>query len=54
MLAVESYTPGFFSRVLGWKEEETQVLIAKIRKELSDKSIHAYINAHFVYGRKPE
>ncbi|KAL1879649.1 hypothetical protein Plec18167_004111 [Paecilomyces lecythidis] len=54
MLGVESYTPGFFSRVLGWKNDEIQVLIANIRKELSDKSIHAYINTHFVYGRKPE
>ncbi|KAF4992380.1 hypothetical protein FDECE_13736 [Fusarium decemcellulare] len=39
----ESYTPAVFSRVLGWTDEEIQVLLAKIRKEFSDPSIHLYI-----------
>ncbi|KAL1876134.1 hypothetical protein Plec18167_005397 [Paecilomyces lecythidis] len=51
--SVESYTPAFFSRVLGWSEEEIQVFMAKIKAELQDKSIHAYIPAYFVYGKKP-
>lgn len=53
ILAIQSYAPGFFSRVLGWTALEVQVLIAKIRNELLDKSIHMYIPCYFVYGRKP-
>ena len=33
---------GLFTRVLGWNAAEVQVLIAKLRGELKDRSIHAY------------
>ncbi|KAM5385356.1 hypothetical protein ACJZ2D_000997 [Fusarium nematophilum] len=52
--AVESYTPRLFSTVLGWTEEEIQVYIAKVRKDLQDPSIHLYLPIYFVWGRKPE
>ncbi|KAJ9129718.1 Demethylmenaquinone methyltransferase [Pleurostoma richardsiae] len=51
--AVESYTPGIFTQVLGWTEVETQVFIAKVKKELKDPSIHLYFPVYFVWGRKP-
>jgi hypothetical protein len=53
MKAVEAYTPGVFGRILGWSDEEVQVLIAKVRKDLSNPAIHLYIPAYFVWGRKP-
>ncbi|KAI8649713.1 hypothetical protein NCS55_01433600 [Fusarium keratoplasticum] len=49
----ESYTPAVFSRVLGWTDEEIQVLIAKVRKEFIDPSIHLYIPAYVIWGKKP-
>jgi len=52
--AVESYTPAVFSRVLGWSDEEIQVVVAKTRKDLTDPAIHIYIPVYFVYGRKPK
>ncbi|KAI8648171.1 hypothetical protein NCS57_01484900 [Fusarium keratoplasticum] len=52
--AVESYTPRLFSTVLGWTEEEIQVYVAKVRKDLKDPSIHLYLPIYFVWGRKPE
>ncbi|KAF4974214.1 hypothetical protein FZEAL_8852 [Fusarium zealandicum] len=53
MKAVESYTPAVFGRILGWSSEEIQVVIAKVRKELTDPAIHIYIPVYFVWGRKP-
>ncbi|KAJ4168286.1 hypothetical protein NW754_013620 [Fusarium falciforme] len=52
--AVESYTPRIFSNVMGWKEEEIQVHVARVRKDLKDPSIHLYVPIYFVWGRKPE
>ncbi|KAJ4178436.1 hypothetical protein NW759_017352 [Fusarium solani] len=51
--AVESYTPRIFSTVMGWEEEELQVYVAKVKKELKDPSIHLYVPIYFVWGRKP-
>jgi pantothenate kinase-related protein Tda10 len=51
--AVESYTPRIFSTVMCWKEEELQVYVAKVKKELKDPSIHLYVPIYFVWGRKP-
>ena len=33
---------GLFTRVLGWQPSEVQVLLARLRVELRDRSIHAY------------
>ncbi|KAL3595893.1 hypothetical protein FPOAC2_10263 [Fusarium poae] len=52
--AVESYTPRVFSTVLGWTEEEIQVYVAKVRKDLKDPSIHLYLPVYFIWGRKPK
>lgn len=29
-------------------------MIAKVREEVRDKSLHMWIKFYFVYGRKPE
>lgn len=51
--SVEAYTLALLTRVLGWSHEEVQVLIASVKNELKDLSIHAYGKMHFIYGRKP-
>ncbi|KAI8710953.1 hypothetical protein NCS52_01524200 [Fusarium sp. LHS14.1] len=51
--AVESYTPRIFSTVMNWGEEELQVYVAKVKKELRDPSIHLYVPIYFVWGKKP-
>jgi len=33
---------GLFTRMLGWQPTEFQVLLARLRQELKDRTIHAY------------
>ena len=40
--ALQPYTLRLFTNNLGWKKEEIEVLYAKVRRELSDRSIHMY------------
>ncbi|KAL1979526.1 hypothetical protein VTN96DRAFT_5669 [Rasamsonia emersonii] len=47
------YCYALFSRVLGWQREAIEVLLAMVRKELRDPSIHQYVQIYIVYGRKP-
>ncbi|KAM5373298.1 hypothetical protein ACJZ2D_007127 [Fusarium nematophilum] len=51
---IDSYTPGIFSRVLGWDDMEIQVLIAKVKNDLKNPAIHIYVPTYFVWGKKPE
>jgi hypothetical protein len=51
---IEPYTLGFLGKILGWSETECKIMIAKVREEVRDKSLHMYIRFYFVYGRKPE
>ncbi|KAH7176370.1 S-adenosyl-L-methionine-dependent methyltransferase [Dactylonectria macrodidyma] len=51
---IDSYTPGIFGHGLGWSMEEVQVIMAKVKKDLKDPSIHLYLPVYFIYGRKPE
>ncbi|KAL1596306.1 hypothetical protein SLS60_008951 [Paraconiothyrium brasiliense] len=53
-IGIEPYTLGFLGKVLGWSEAECKIMIAKVREEVRDKSLHMYIRFYFVYGRKPE
>jgi len=50
---LEGLTIGLLTRALHWQPAEVQVLLAKVRAELRDKSIHSYQNVAVVYGRKP-
>lgn len=51
---MEGYSSFLWNDVLGWPADEYQLFLMRTRKELRDKSIHAYITARFVYARKPE
>ncbi|KAJ4299604.1 hypothetical protein N0V90_004850 [Kalmusia sp. IMI 367209] len=53
-IGIEPYTLGFLGKILGWSEAECKIMIAKVREEVRDKSLHMYIRFYFVYGRKPE
>jgi len=41
---LEAFTLRLFTGMLGWQPEEAEALLAKVRKDLRDKSIHAYVN----------
>ena len=50
--SLESYGLALFTHVLGWQRHELEVLLAGMRNEIKDKSIHMYAKVHFVYGQK--
>ncbi|KAL8908056.1 MAG: hypothetical protein Q9207_001035 [Kuettlingeria erythrocarpa] len=50
----EGISIGLLTRGLDWKAEEVKVLMAKVRPELKNRSIHSYQRKVFVVGRKPE
>ncbi|KAF5660206.1 methyltransferase [Fusarium heterosporum] len=51
--AIDSYTPMLLGKILGWGQDEMQVLMAKAKKELRDPSIHIYMPVYFVWGKRP-
>ncbi|KAF3918472.1 hypothetical protein ABW21_db0203964 [Orbilia brochopaga] len=42
-----------FTRVLQWKPDEVEALIALCRNDLNNRSYHGYFKFYFVRGRKP-
>jgi hypothetical protein len=50
---VGAYSYALFSRVLNWQRVEIEVLLAGVRREVKDLSLHLYTTAHFIYGQKP-
>ncbi|WZH47188.1 S-adenosyl-L-methionine-dependent methyltransferase [Fusarium acuminatum] len=50
---VESYTPKLFEYALGWSVQEIQILMAKVKRELQDPSVHLYLPVTIAWGRKP-
>ncbi|EEY23739.1 conserved hypothetical protein [Verticillium alfalfae VaMs.102] len=52
--AVDSYTPGIFSRIRGWSQEEIQVHIARVKNDIENPAIHLYMPVYFIWGKKPE
>ena len=51
--ALDAYSFALFTRVLGWEPERIHMLLAGVRKELMDRSLHCYGRIYFVYGQKP-
>lgn len=50
---VESLSIGLFTRVLGMSYEDVKTFVAKVKRAMADRSIHAYSDFHIVYGQKP-
>lgn len=50
---IESYTPKLFEHALGWDIKEIQVLMAKVKQELRDPSVHLYLPVTITWGKKP-
>lgn len=42
MEAAKAYGTAHFTRVLGWRNEEYQVLVGKVRKEMKDENLRLY------------
>lgn len=46
-------TVGPLTRGLGWADEEVQVFLASVRKDLMDARVHSYITWHSICAQKP-
>ncbi|KAJ5575257.1 S-adenosyl-L-methionine-dependent methyltransferase [Penicillium hetheringtonii] len=51
--AMPPYCYALFTRTLGWHRIQIEALLAGVRRELKDLSLHLYTKVHFVYGQKP-
>lgn len=50
---MEAFTIAPLTRLLGWKAEEAQLLLAQMRKEWVKRKYHAYHKGVVCYGTKP-
>ncbi|KAB8235638.1 class I SAM-dependent methyltransferase [Aspergillus alliaceus] len=50
--AMPPYCYALFTRMLGWSRAEIEVLVAGMRKELRDTSLHLYSRLHIIYGQR--
>ena len=41
---IEGFLLALFTRILGWGKEEVDVFLAKVRKDIKDRSIHSYLS----------
>ncbi|KAJ2892855.1 methyltransferase domain-containing protein [Zalerion maritima] len=51
---INGFLMAALTRALGWSQEAVEILCSKARKDLNDKSIHAYWPIIVVVGQKPE
>lgn len=50
---LEGFSVKLYVSKLGWTEEEVQVLLAHVRRDITNRKIHAYLSAHSVVAQKP-
>ncbi|KLP00213.1 uncharacterized protein FFB20_00932 [Fusarium fujikuroi] len=50
---LEALSMAALTRVLGWTQEEVTIFLAKVRRDLNDRTIHAYWPVYSTYGRRP-
>jgi len=54
MAAVDAYSLAMYTRYGNWTVEETQVLIAHVRRELKTNKMHVYTHCSYATAQKPE
>ncbi|KAK6226912.1 TAM domain methyltransferase [Colletotrichum tabaci] len=52
--ALEAICMAPFTRVLDWTRDEVNVFLIDVRKDLKNKSYHAYCPVYCIFGRKPK
>lgn len=51
--SIPSSMIAYYTRVLGYTLEQTQVTMEAVEREFQDRNLHLYLRWHFVSGRKP-
>ncbi|OHE95755.1 hypothetical protein CORC01_08896 [Colletotrichum orchidophilum] len=52
--ALEAVCMALLTRVHGWSRDEVDVFLVNVRKDLNNRSYHAYFPIYSVVGRRPE
>jgi hypothetical protein len=52
-MSVASHTPALFSRVLGWSEQQVQVLVEGVKREFRSRDYRLITSYRFIIGRSP-
>jgi negative regulator of sigma E activity len=50
---LEGFSIKLFVSILGWTEQEGQVLLAQVRNDIANRNIHAYFSTITVVAQKP-
>jgi SAM-dependent methyltransferase len=50
---LEGFSVKLYVSILGWTEEEVNVMLAQVRKDITNRNIHAYLSAITVVAQKP-
>ncbi|KAK5098609.1 hypothetical protein LTR70_002497 [Exophiala xenobiotica] len=53
-MAVDSYSLALFTRIGGWSEAETQILLARVRDEFKGNKMHLYTHCSYAIAEKPQ
>lgn len=51
--SIPSFMIAYYTRILGYTMQQTQVTMEAVKREFQDRSLHLYLRWHFVSGRKP-
>lgn len=51
---IASMSTAAFTRILGWSQEQLEVFLVGVRRDLKDKNVHAYVVVYIVTGKKPD
>jgi SAM-dependent methyltransferase len=51
---LHGFSMAYFTRGLGWKPQEVEVIVAKVREQSMDKRSHVYMPISFFWARRPE
>lgn len=50
---LHGFTMAYFTKGLGWKPAEVEVMVSQVRAQTRDKRSHVYTPASFIWARKP-
>jgi hypothetical protein len=51
---LQGFSMAIFTRGLGWKPAEVEVMLSQVRAQTRDRRSHVYTPAIFLWARKPE
>ena len=51
---LQGFTIKLWTKYLGWSCDQLEIFLATVRRDLSNRKIHAYLHLFVVIGQKPD